>query len=161
MDDILFFFFIENKSWHLIRTASLADDSHRMSRFIFYETWAKMAKYCSSEHQMFQVSWPFCSGVQNAFSRWWLSWISDRKDFSYFLSTSCHNTSYQGSSQLALWFRRRCSKWIFKMQHISCLGFSIWTILATFDVQVICDTSARFPLLVKKNYRNRFSRWQP
>ena len=41
----------------------------------------------------FGVNWPFGSGdeVRNRFSRWqsWQpSWISDRNDFSYFLSTS-------------------------------------------------------------------------
>ena len=43
---------------------------------------------------MFGVNWPFGSGkeVKNRFSRWlpWRpSWISNRHDFSYFLST-CH-----------------------------------------------------------------------
>ena len=41
----------------------------------------------------FEVNWPFGSGeeAKNRFSRWrpWQpSWISDRHDFSYFLSTS-------------------------------------------------------------------------
>ena len=38
----------------------------------------------------FEVNWPFGSGdeAKNRFSRWWPSWISDRHDFSYFLSTS-------------------------------------------------------------------------
>ena len=41
----------------------------------------------------FGVNWPFSSGkeAKNRFSRWlpwWPSWISDRHDFSYFLSTS-------------------------------------------------------------------------
>ena len=41
----------------------------------------------------FGVNWPFSSGeeAKNRFSRWrpwWPSWISDRNDFSYFLSTS-------------------------------------------------------------------------
>ena len=47
----------------------------------------------------FQVNWPFSSGeeVKNRFSRWppWPpSWISDRKKFSYFLSTSHPDASY-------------------------------------------------------------------
>ena len=38
----------------------------------------------------FGVNWPFGSGEEgkNRFSRWRPSWISDRHDFSYFLSTS-------------------------------------------------------------------------
>ena len=64
----------------------------------------------------FWVSWPFCSGeeVQNTFSRWQLYWITYQNDFSYFWFTSCSETSYQVSSQLAIPFRRS-SKWIFKM----------------------------------------------
>ena len=46
----------------------------------------------------FEVSWPFSSGEEanNRFSRWpkrGPSWISDRNDFSYFLSTSYPNAS--------------------------------------------------------------------
>ena len=70
----------------------------------------------------------------NIFSRWppWRtsSWISDwnyfsnvwstshRNFFNYFsnLLSTCHrNASYQVSSQLAFWFRRRNEKYIFKM----------------------------------------------
>ena len=59
----------------------------------------------------FRVNWPFGSGeeAKNRFSRWrpWRpSWISDRKDFSYFLSTSHPNASYQVLSQLAQGCRR-------------------------------------------------------
>ena len=38
----------------------------------------------------FGVNWPFGSGeeAKNRFSKWQPSWISDRQDFSYFLSTS-------------------------------------------------------------------------
>ena len=59
----------------------------------------------------FQVSWPFISGeVQNMFSRCQPkrpSCISDKNDFSYFLSTICPDTSYQVLSQLAFRFKRR------------------------------------------------------
>ena len=64
----------------------------------------------------FGVNWPFGSGeeVKNRFSRWrpWQpSWISDRNDFSYFLSTRHPDASYQVSSQLAQGCRRsRLSK---------------------------------------------------
>ena len=39
--------------------------------------------------------WPFGSGeeAKNRFSRWQPSWISDRHDFSYFLSTSYPDAS--------------------------------------------------------------------
>ena len=58
----------------------------------------------------FRVNWPFGSGeeAKNRFSRWppwWPSWISDRKDFNYFLSTSHLDASYQVSSQLDFGFR--------------------------------------------------------
>ena len=56
-------------------------------------------------------SWPFGSGEEAKirFSRWlpwWPSWISDRHDFSYFLSTNHPDASYQVSSQLAQGCRR-------------------------------------------------------
>ena len=68
----------------------------------------------------FQGNWPFGSGeeAKNRFSRWgsWRpSWISNRKDFSYFWSTSHSDASYQVSNQLAFWYRRRSEKYIFKM----------------------------------------------
>ena len=47
----------------------------------------------------FRVNWPFGAGedAKNSFSRWrpwWPSWISDRNNFSYFLSTSHPDASY-------------------------------------------------------------------
>ena len=53
----------------------------------------------------------FSSGeeAKNRFSRWrpwWPSWISDWQEFSYFLSTSHPDASYQVSSQLAQGCRR-------------------------------------------------------
>ena len=68
----------------------------------------------------FGVNLPFGSGVEakNRFSRW-LPWrpscISDRHDFSYFLSTSNPDASYQLWSQLVFRFNRRSEKQIFKM----------------------------------------------
>ena len=61
---------------------------------------------------MFQVNWLFGAGeeAKNRFSRWppWQpSWISDQNKFSYFLSKSHGDASYQVSSQLAFWFRRK------------------------------------------------------
>ena len=63
----------------------------------------------------FGVNWPFGSGeeAKNRFSRqlpWQPSWISDRNNLSYFLSTSHPNASYQVWSQLAFGFRRRSEK---------------------------------------------------
>ena len=54
----------------------------------------------------FRVNWSFGSGeeAKNRFSRWppwWPSWISDRKDFSYFLSTSHLDASYQVFESIA------------------------------------------------------------
>ena len=68
----------------------------------------------------FRVNWPFSSGeeAKNRFSRWlpWRpSWFYDRHDFSYFLSTSHPDASYQVWSQLAFQFRRRSEKYIFEM----------------------------------------------
>ena len=60
--------------------------------------------------------------VQNRFSRWqlWGPWT-----FSYFLSTSHLDDSYQVSSQLAFRFRRRRGKFIFKKSWISdCINLS-------------------------------------
>ena len=65
----------------------------------------------------FKVNTPFRSGeeAKNIFARWRQSWISERNDFSYFRSISHINASYQVSNRLALWFRRRSEKYIFKM----------------------------------------------
>ena len=55
------------------------------------------------------------------------SWISDQNDFSYVWSTSHPDTSYQVSSQLALRFRRRSEKYIFKMAAMEAiLDFRLW-----------------------------------
>ena len=59
----------------------------------------------------FIVNLPFGSGeeAKNRFSReqpWRPFWISEWNDFSYFLSKSHPDASYQGPSQLAFWFRR-------------------------------------------------------
>ena len=57
---------------------------------------------------MFQVNCPFGSGeeAKNRFSRWrpqQPSWISVQNDFSYFLSTSHPNASYQISKFRVSW----------------------------------------------------------
>ena len=67
----------------------------------------------------FGVNWPFGlrEEEQNRFlswSSWWPSWISDLKELSYFLSTSCHDTSYRVLSQLTFWFRRKSAKRVLK-----------------------------------------------
>ena len=55
----------------------------------------------------FGVNRPFGSEeAKQRFSRWRPSWISDRHDFSYFLSTSHPDTSYQVLSQMAQVYKR-------------------------------------------------------
>ena len=65
----------------------------------------------------FQVNWLFSSAeeAKDRFSRWPPSLISDRNNFSYFLSTNHPDASYQFSSQLALWFRKKSEKNSLKM----------------------------------------------
>ena len=99
----------------------------------------------------FQVNWPLGSGeeAKNIFLNWspWRpSWISDRSDFSDFWSTSHPDTSYQVSSQLAFWFRRRSEKKKKKKKNERKRlsrwlpwrpsWISVGTILTTFDLQV-------------------------
>ena len=63
----------------------------------------------------FQDKWTFISGEE---AKHWFprqrprrpSWISDRNNCSYFWLTSHPDASYQVSSQLAFWFRRRSEK---------------------------------------------------
>ena len=84
----------------------------------------------------FPVNWPFRSAeeVHNRFARWQPSWILDQNDFSCFWSISHPNTSYQVSSQLDFWFRRRRSTDFQNGRGGGHLGFLIATILATFDL---------------------------
>ena len=86
----------------------------------------------------FQVNWPFGSGEEanNRFSRWRPSWISDLNNFICFWSTSDPDASYQISSQLAFWFRRRCEKYFQDGGPGSRLAFPLGTILAIVDLQV-------------------------
>ena len=99
----------------------------------------------------FRVNWPFGSGAEakNRFSRrrpWQPSWISDRNNFSYFLSTGHPDASYQVSSQLAQgcrrsrllkqlltphdkwqtghWLRRRCLLKVFLFLDLTTILFS-------------------------------------
>ena len=108
----------------------------------------------------FGVHWPFGSEEQaeNRFSirlSWRPSWISERNDFSYFLSTSHPDVSYLVSSQLAFAFRRRSGH----------LGFPISTILAVFDLQVTPMLPTKFgvnwPFGSEEEAKNIFSRWRP
>ena len=64
----------------------------------------------------FQDNWSFGSRkeVQNRFSRWQPSWISNQNDLSYFWSASYPDTSFQVLSQLAFQFRRQSARKIFK-----------------------------------------------
>ena len=71
----------------------------------------------------FRVNWRFGSeDGQNRFSRWpsWQpSWVATldfcSERLSHFLSTNYPDTSYQVLNQLALRFRRRCARYIFRM----------------------------------------------
>ena len=72
---------------------------------------------------------------------WWSFWISNRNNFSYFLSTSHPDASYQVSRQSA--FRYRRSENIFFLDsgdgdHGGHLGFPISTVLAIFFFFFIC-----------------------
>ena len=114
----------------------------------------------------FGVNWPFSSGeeAKNRFSRWgpwWPSWISNRNDFSYFLSISHPNASYQVWCQLEknrkIDFQDGC--------HSGHLGFPISTILAISDLQVTPMLPSKFgvnwPFGSGEEAINRFSRWGP
>ena len=112
----------------------------------------------------FGVNRPFSSGeeAKNRFSRWlpWQPyWISDRNNFSYFLSTSHPNASYHVWSQLAFRFRRT------DFQDGGHLGFPIGIILAIFYLQVTQMLPTKFrvnwPYGSGKEAKNRFSRWLP
>ena len=81
----------------------------------------------------FQVNWPFGSGIEakNRFSRWWSSWISDRNNFSFFLSTGHHDASYQGFESIGLSVQEKKRKIDFQDgDHGGHLGYPIRTILA-------------------------------
>ena len=104
--------------------------------------------------------------AKKRFSRWRPSWISDRHDFSYFLSTSHPDASYNVWSQLAFRFRRRSEKIDFQDGfHGGHLGFPIGTILAIFDLQVTPMLPSKFgvnwPFGSGEEAKNRFSRWLP
>ena len=108
----------------------------------------------------FPDNWPFGLGdeAKNRFPRWPPSRISNRSNFSYFLSTSYTNASYRVSSQLAFRFWRRSEKYIFQMAAI--LDFP-----DTFDLQV----TPMLPTVFQVNWpfgsgeeaKNIFSRWPP
>ena len=80
----------------------------------------------------FQVSWPFGSGG----------------DFSYFLSKRHPVASYQVSSQLTFWFRRRRGKIDFQDgRHAGYLRFRIRTILAIFYLQITPMLPTKFQII--------------
>ena len=113
----------------------------------------------------FRINWPFGSGeeMKNGFSRkppWRPSWISDRNDFSH------PDASYQVSSQLAFWFRRRSEISRFsRCRHGGHLRFLIRTIKALFDLQVTPMIPTKFQIKWSfgsgEEAKNRFSRWPP
>ena len=106
--------------------------------------------------------------MQNSFSTWQPllpSCISDRNDFSYFLSTRCPNNSYQ-VLRIGLSVQEKKSKTDFQDGgHGSHLGFPIWTILATFDLQVATILTTKVRVIWAfgsgEEVQNRFLRWWP
>ena len=115
----------------------------------------------------FRVNCPFCSGeeAKKRFLRWMPSLISGWNNFSYFCSSSHPNASYQVSSQLAFWFRRRRKVDFQNGRPGGHLGFPIDRILTNFDLQVILMLPTKFrvnwPFGSGKEAKNRFSRWRP
>ena len=83
--------------------------------------------------------------------------------FSYFWCTSHTDASYQVSSRLVFWFRRRREK--IEFQDGSHLGFLIGTVLALFDLQVTPMFQTKFqvnqPFSSGEEAKYRFSRWRP
>ena len=110
----------------------------------------------------FQVNWPFSSGeeAKNRVSRWWPwwpIWISGWNNFSYFLSTSHPDASYQVKSQLVFWFRRRSEKIDFQdCRHV---GFLIRTILAIFFYLCHPDASNQASSQMAFQFRRRSQKW--
>ena len=97
----------------------------------------------------FRVNWPFSSGeeAKNRFLRWlpWRpSWISDWHDFSYFLSTSHPNVSYQVWRIVFSVQEKKLNIDFQDSGHGGHLGFLIRTILAIFDLQVTLMLPTKF-----------------
>ena len=95
----------------------------------------------------FKINKPFDSEeeAKNRFSRWQTSWISDQKDFSYFLPISQPDTSYQVSSQLAFSVLEKKRKIDFQDgRQGGHLGFLIRTILVISDLQIITMLPTKF-----------------
>ena len=83
-----------------------------------------------------------------------------------FLTTDHPDASYQVSSQLAFWFRRRRKKIDFQDgSHDGHLGFLIRMTLAIFYLQVTRMLPTEFqdnwPFGSEGEVKNRFSRWPP
>ena len=94
---------------------------------------------------------------KNRFSRWRSSLISDGNDFSYFLSTSHPDDSYQISSWLAFRLRRReiFSRWppsgVFNLNHFSYFWCTSHPDASKFQVN--------WPVESGEEVKKRFSRW--
>ena len=117
----------------------------------------------------FGGNWPFGSveEAKNRFSRWrpWRpSWISDRHDFIYFLSTSkprCFLASLE-STDVSVQEKKR--KIDFQDGgNGGHLGLPIGTILAIFGLQVTLPSKfgVNWPFGSGEEAKNRFSRWRP
>ena len=103
--------------------------------------------------------------MKNRFSRWWPSWISNRNNFSHFLSISHPDASYQVSGQLTFGLGEEVKKDFQDGHHGSHLGFPISMILAFFDLKVTPMLPTKFrvnwPFGSVEKAKNRFSRWPP
>ena len=103
-------------------------------------SWSPIGQRIQLSHRGLQDNWTFFSGeeAKNRFSRWLLlrpSWISHQNSFSYFLSRSHPDASYQVSSQLAFSFRRRSETDFQDGSHGGHLEFPMGMILAIFALQ--------------------------
>ena len=116
----------------------------------------------------FQVNWHF---VQKKRKREFLRWrprrqsfISDRKNFSYFLINKSPWCFLPISSQLALWFRRR-AKNRFSSGHAGHLELRFGTILIIFlptiNPKLPTKLQVNLPFGSWEEEKNRFLRWRP
>ena len=98
----------------------------------------------------FRVNWPFGSGeeAKNRFSRWlpWRPpWISDWRDFSFFLIYKSPQCLLQNLESIGLSVQEKKLNIDFQDGgHGGHLGFRTGTILAIFDLQVTLMLPTKF-----------------
>ena len=112
-----------------------------------------------------RTTWPFDSGeeVKNRFFPW-LSWISDRNNFTFFFfinkSPQCFQPSFQSIGLLVQEKKRKID--FQDGHHGGNLGFPIGNILAISDLQVTLMILTKFQVnwpFGSGEVKNRFSRW--